>query len=217
MEAGVKFLQHQYVKTRGNKRPTVTVLQYPRTVKMAPRLFFRHHPKPAVEGHWPSRAGKTKQKQKRFFGSLRDPKAASFKKSGMKKNNSLSLRTFFFAAIPNFFLIPPRQSNPLGWEGRATQRVDQIKTRRGGGSIMSAAVAELTAEVSKSGNCVREVYLGDAKPVIKHSWRLHTLGVGLTTTLVDSKSHRAKTASGRYTWSSSASTRSTGPARSLRV
>ena len=57
---------------------------------------------------------------------------------------------------------------------------------------MSAAVAELTAEVSESDNCLREVYLGDAKHVIKHSWRLHTLGVALTTTLVRSKSHRAK-------------------------
>ena len=56
---------------------------------------------------------------------------------------------------------------------------------------MSAAVAELTAEVSNSGNCLREVYLGDAKHVIKHSWRLHTLGVTLTTPLVDSKSHQA--------------------------
>ena len=46
--------------------------------------------------------------------------------------------------------------------------------------------------MSKSGNCLREVCLGDAKLVIKHSWRLHTLGVALTTTLVDSKSHRAK-------------------------
>ena len=61
---------------------------------------------------------------------------------------------------------------------------------------MSAAVCsscELTAEVSKSGNC--EVYLGDAKNVIKHSWRLHTLGVAFTTPHhVDnnSKSHRAK-------------------------
>ena len=36
------------------------------------------------------------------------------------------------------------------------------------------------------------MYLGDAKHVIKHSWRLHTLGIALTTTLVDSKSHRAK-------------------------
>ena len=57
---------------------------------------------------------------------------------------------------------------------------------------MSAAVAELTAEVSKSGNCLREVYLGDDKHVIKHSWRLQTLGAALTTTLVDSKSHRGK-------------------------
>ena len=57
---------------------------------------------------------------------------------------------------------------------------------------MSAAVAGLMAEVSKSGNCLREVYLGDAKHVIKHSWRLHTYGVALTTTLVDSKIHRAK-------------------------
>ena len=46
--------------------------------------------------------------------------------------------------------------------------------------------------MSKSGNCLREVYLGDAKHVIKHSWRLHTLRVALTTTLVDSNSHRAK-------------------------
>ena len=38
------------------------------------------------------------------------------------------------------------------------------------------------------------MYLGDVKHVIKYSWRLHTLGVALTTTLVDinSKSHRAK-------------------------
>ena len=57
---------------------------------------------------------------------------------------------------------------------------------------MSAAVAELTAEVPKFGNCLREVYLGEAKHVIKHSWWLHTLGVALTTTLVDSKSRRAK-------------------------
>ena len=42
------------------------------------------------------------------------------------------------------------------------------------------------------GNCLREVYLGDAKHVNKHSWRLHTIGVALTTPLVDSKSHRAK-------------------------
>ena len=57
---------------------------------------------------------------------------------------------------------------------------------------MSAAVAELTAEVSKSGNFLREEYLGDTKPLIKHSWWLHTLGVALTTTLVDSKNHRGK-------------------------
>ena len=60
---------------------------------------------------------------------------------------------------------------------------------------MSADVADLTAEVPKSGNSLllRKVYLGDAKHVIKHSWRLHTLGVALTTTLlVNSKSHRAK-------------------------
>ena len=65
---------------------------------------------------------------------------------------------------------------------------------------MSAAVAELTAEVSKSGNCLlREVYLGDAKHVIKHSWRLHILEVALTTTLlVDSKSHRAKNSKMAY-------------------
>ena len=63
------------------------------------------------------------------------------------------------------------------WGGRANQRVDQIKTRHGRGSIVSAAVAELTAKVSKSGNCLREVYLGDAKHVVKHIWRLHTLGV----------------------------------------
>ena len=56
---------------------------------------------------------------------------------------------------------------------------------------MSAAVAELTTEVSKTGNCLREVYLEDAKHVIKHSWRLRTHGVALTTTLVGSKSHRA--------------------------
>ena len=56
------------------------------------------------------------------------------------------------------------------------------------------AVAELTAEVSKSGNCLCEVvYPGDAKHIIKHSWWLHILGVTLTTTLlVDSKNHRAK-------------------------
>ena len=57
---------------------------------------------------------------------------------------------------------------------------------------MSAAVAEPTAEMSKSGNCLRELYLGDAKHVIKHSWRLCTLGVALTPTFVDSKSHGAK-------------------------
>ena len=57
---------------------------------------------------------------------------------------------------------------------------------------MSAAVAKLTTEVSKSGNCLREVYLRDSKHVIKHSWGLHTLGVALTTTLVGSKSHRVK-------------------------
>ena len=36
------------------------------------------------------------------------------------------------------------------------------------------------------------MYLGDAKHVIKHSWWLHILGVALTISLVDSKSHRAK-------------------------
>ena len=42
------------------------------------------------------------------------------------------------------------------------------------------------------------MYLVDAKHVIKHSWRLHTLGVALTTTLVDSKSHRAKNSKMTY-------------------
>ena len=57
---------------------------------------------------------------------------------------------------------------------------------------MSAAVAELAAEVSKSDNCLREVCLGDAKHVIKHSWWMHSLMVALTTTLVDSKCPRTK-------------------------
>ena len=76
---------------------------------------------------------------------------------------------------------------------------------------MSAAVAELTAEVSKSGNCLREVYLGDAKHVSHQAqlaaahtphvgilvlvgclWASCTLGVALTATLVDSNSHQAK-------------------------
>ena len=82
---------------------------------------------------------------------------------------------------------------------------------------MSAAVAELTAEVSKVDNCLRDVYLGDAKHVIKHSWRLHTLGVALTIPLVCSKSHQAKNHIRKVHGSSSASTRSTGPARSWRV
>ena len=135
-----------------------------------------------------------------------------------KKKSSLSLRTFVFAAlnIPNFFLIPLRQSTPLGrFRGG---RANQTKTRRGRGSIMSAAVAELTAEVSKVDNCLRDVYLGDAKHVIKHSWRLHTLGVALTTPpLLVVRATGPRTVSGRCTWSSSASTRSTGPARSWRV
>ena len=60
---------------------------------------------------------------------------------------------------------------------------------------MSDADGGLAAEVSKPGNCSRDVYLGDHKYVIRHSWRPHTLGGGvqLTTTLLDSKGRSANT------------------------
>ena len=60
---------------------------------------------------------------------------------------------------------------------------------------MSDADGGLAAEVSKPGNFSRDVYLGDGKYVIRHSWRPHTLGGGvqLTTTLLDSKGRSANT------------------------
>ena len=60
---------------------------------------------------------------------------------------------------------------------------------------MSDADGGLAAEVSKPGNCSLDVYLGDHKYVIRHSWRPHTLGGGvqLTTTLLDSKGRSANT------------------------
>lgn len=46
---------------------------------------------------------------------------------------------------------------------------DQSKTEGGKGSNMSAAPEGLEAAVTKPGNCVREVYLGDTRHVIKHT------------------------------------------------
>ena len=66
---------------------------------------------------------------------------------------------------------------------------------------MSDAVGGLAAEVLKPGNCLRDVYLGDHKYVIRHSWRPHTLGGGveLTTMLLDSKGRSANTKTLYYT------------------
>ena len=60
---------------------------------------------------------------------------------------------------------------------------------------MSDADGGLVTEVSKPGNCSRDVYLVDHKFVIRHSWRPHTPGGGvqLTTTLLDSKGRSANT------------------------
>ena len=60
---------------------------------------------------------------------------------------------------------------------------------------MSDADGGLAAEVLKPGNCLRDVYLGDHKYVIRRSWWQHTLGGGveLTTTLLDSKGQSAHT------------------------
>ena len=89
-----------------------------------------------------------KKTKTKLFWFVQRALRPSFKKVVGKKS-FLSLRTFFFAAFPNFFLIPPRLLTALGRfrGGGANQRVDQTKTRRLRGSIMSAAVAELTVEV----------------------------------------------------------------------
>lgn len=52
---------------------------------------------------------------------------------------------------------------------------------------MSAALNGPAAAVAKPGSCDREVYIGETRHVIKHSWRVHALGVQLTTVLVDKR------------------------------
>ena len=110
------------------------------------------------------------------------------------------LRIFFFAASPNFFFVYNLGNRfrlaDIGGAEPLRKLVRQNLTPSSG-SNMSDADGGLAAEVSKPGNCSRDVYLGDHKYVIRHSWRPHTLGRGggvqLTTTLLDSKGRSANT------------------------
>ena len=111
----------------------------------------------------------------------------------------ISLRIFFFAASPNFFLVYNLGNRfPLADIG-GIEPLRKLVVRQNltpsSGSNMSDADGGLAAKVSKLGNCSRDVYLGDHKYVIRHSWQPHTLGGGvqLTTTLLDSKGRSANT------------------------
>ena len=112
----------------------------------------------------------------------------------------ISLRNFVFAASPNFFFVYNlgnrfRLADIGGVEPLRKLVRQNLTPSSGSGSNMSDADSGLAAEVSKHGKCSRDVYLGDHKYVIRHSWRPHTLGGGvqLTTTLLDSKGRSANT------------------------
>ena len=110
----------------------------------------------------------------------------------------VSLRNFFSAVSPNFFFVYNLGNRfrlaDIGGVEPLRKLVRQNLTPSPG-SNMRDADGGLAAEVSKPGNCSRDVYLGDHEYVIRHSWRPHTLGGGvqLTTTLLDSKGWSANT------------------------